>query len=100
AARAAPSAILSDLFGLRHVLDCTRTRTAQSAICNLQSAIALGVGQLMVLELLAQHLLVELADAGLGHALDKDHFVGELPLRHSAAAELQDLSRRTRIGEV
>src|SRR5687768_11806470 len=29
-----------------------------------------GVGQLVLLELLAQHLLVELAHAGLGHALD------------------------------
>ena len=45
-----------------------------------------------VLEALAQDLLVELADAGLGHGLDEDDLVGQRPPGELGAQELDDLA--------
>src|SRR4051794_32295723 len=45
----------------------------------------------VVLEAVAQVLLGELADAGLGDLLDEDHIVGEPPLGDAAVEELEDV---------
>src|SRR4051812_32358078 len=50
-----------------------------------------GGGDLVVLELVAQVLLGELADARLRDLVDEDHVVGQPPLGHTAVEELEDV---------
>src|SRR4051812_4644754 len=50
--------------------------------------------ELALLEALAQDLLVELADAGLGHLVDVGELVGDPPLRDTRPEMLLELGGR------
>ena len=80
---AAPTTGPRPARGPRRARAVPRSRYARVAA--LMPCVRRPVGELVALELVAEVLLGELADAGLGDLVDEDHVVGQPPLGDPAA---------------